>query len=98
VRNTVSGAVFLGATKNLPGALNRHRFDLEMGTHPNKVLQADYAELGSEAFAMEVLDEIEPSDDPTVDLTEELATLEAMWRDRLAAEGVVDYGPAARNI
>ena len=97
VRNIVSGAVLLGATMNLPGTLNRQRFDLECGSHPNKVLQRDYDELGPEAFAFEVLDALEPAEDPSADLAEELATLEAMWRDRLAAEGVVDYGPAARR-
>ena len=98
LRNLVTGAVFLGATKNLPGMLNRLRFDLEGGSHPNKVLQRDYNELGSESFAFEVLDELEPSEDPTADLAGELATLEAMWRERLAAEGVEDYGPAARIL
>jgi hypothetical protein len=98
VRNLVSGAVLLGATKNLKGMLNRQRFDLENGTHPNKVLQRDFSELGAESFAFQVLDALEPSDDPTTDLAEELATLESMWRDRLAAEGVEDYGPAARVL
>ena len=98
MRNLVSGAVLLGATKNLPGMLNRQRFALETGSHTNKVLQRDYDELGVEAFAFQVLDSLEPSEDPTTDLAEELATLEAMWRDRLAAEGVEDYGPAARLL
>ena len=96
VRNLVSGAVLLGATKNLTGMLNRQRFALDSGMHTNKVLQRDYDQLGAGAFAFEVLDELEPSDDPTADLSDELATLETMWRDRLAAEGISDYGPAAR--
>ena len=97
VRNTVSGAVLLGTTQNLPGILNRQRFSLQHGSHTNKVLQRDYDELGVGAFAFEVLDTLEPSDDPASDLAEELKTLGAMWRDRLAAEGVPDYGPAARR-
>ena len=97
VRNLESGAVLLGSTKNLPGMLNRQRFDLECGSHTNKPLQTDYNALGVEKFAFEVLDALEPSDDPAADLADELDTLEAMWRERLTAEGVPDYGPAARN-
>jgi hypothetical protein len=97
VRNTVNGMTFLTATMNLPGLRNRMSHDLQEGTHPNQVLQRDYNELGADAFAFEVLDTLEPSDDPAHDAAEELATLEEMWRDRLTAEGVGDYGARARR-
>lgn len=81
IRNAVSGKVLIGKSTDLPGIINRHRFELQMGGHMNKELQADWNRLGADAFAFEVLDELTPR--PDCDYAEDLAQLESMWLDNL---------------
>ena len=64
VRNTATGKSLVGSSANLPGTLNRHRFQLERGSHPSRELQADWSALGPDAFEFEVLDQLKPSDKP----------------------------------
>lgn len=82
IRNTVDGKVLIGTSPNLPGILNRHRFTLEMGSHTNRALQADWNRFGEGAFAFETLDVLEPSDDPGFDPADDLEALLAMWIER----------------
>jgi len=97
VRNTVDGTVLIGTSTDLPGMLNRQRFQLEMGSHPDKRLQADWNRLGADAFSFEVLDEIDPPADPDQDLREDLTTLRDMWLGKLASEGQPLYPHSARG-
>ncbi len=87
VRNTVSGRSLVGSAVNLAGRLNRHRFQLEMGSHPNRDLLADWKEFGAAAFAFEELDRLKPPDEPGYDPAEDLQVLEEMWIDKLTAAG-----------
>lgn len=94
VRNTVTGRVLIGPSPNLPGMLNRQRFDLEMGSHLDKPLQHDYNTLGVDAFTFDVLDELtfpEGSTPAPAALREELAALHELWVERLQVEGVDLY-------
>jgi len=91
VRNTARGRSLVGSSVNLPGMLNRQRFQLENGSHPDAELQADWKELGPSAFEFEVLDRLEPGDDPARDPTEDLGVLKAMWIERLTASGETLY-------
>jgi hypothetical protein len=84
VRNTVDGKVLVGSSVNVPGMLNRVRFQLQDGSAPFPELQADWTRLGESAFAFEVLDTLEPSDDPTADPADDLAELVDVWLDKLA--------------
>lgn len=86
--NVGANRSLLGSSTNVPGLLNRHRFELEMGSHRNKELQRDWNQQGESAFRFEPLDLIDPpSDNPSWDAGEDLAELEAMWRERLVAQG-----------
>jgi hypothetical protein len=85
VRDAVTGGYFLGSSLNLPGILNRHRFSLELGRERCRDLQRAWAADGPEAFVFEVLDTLEPSDDPAAEPAEEVRLLEELWRVRLAA-------------
>jgi len=95
IRNLRTGKSLVGRSVDLPARLNRERAQLRLGAHPNRLLQQDWAALGPDAFAFEVLDTLEPKDDRSrADTEAELEALEAMWRDRLAAEGEVErYDP-----
>jgi len=97
IRNTASGKTLLGSSPNLPGILNRQRFQLESGLHPDKELQADWSELGPDAFAFETLDLLKLSDDPGYDPSEDLRVLKAMWLEKLTAAGVALYQRSRRD-
>lgn len=83
VRNKVNGKMLLGSSLNLEGPLNRHKFMLKIGSHTNKTLQSDCNELGSEAFAFEILEEVQMKDDPNFNLQDELTLLEMIWLEKL---------------
>jgi hypothetical protein len=84
VLNTETGRAFIGSSVDLPSMLNRQRFQLEMGSHPDKKLQAEYNAQGPDAFEIEVLDALELPEDPAYDPRDDLKELLAMWTERLA--------------
>jgi hypothetical protein len=91
IRNTVNDKVFLAAGMNLQGLLNRERFALNANAHMNKALQADWKELGADKFEFEVLDQMEPTDDPAFDAKRELEFMEEMWLEKLQPYGGRGY-------
>ena len=91
IRNNQTDKVFLIASVNLPGAINRHRFQLEHGGHPNKDLQADWKHLGTDAFAFEIVDELTPRADLKLDYRAELTSLEDLWLEKLQPFGDRGY-------
>lgn len=86
VRNTASGRFFTATSVDLPAALNRQRAQLRMSMHPDKALQADWDELGADAFEFEILDELPPSDAPGYNPAADLEVLEELWEEKLAGE------------
>src|SRR5690349_3968973 len=72
VRNTAAGKSFVASTVDLPAMLNRQRFQLQLGGHPDQELQNDWKELGENAFEFETLDQLEPKTEPEYDPREEL--------------------------
>jgi len=84
IRNLASGKIYIDSSKNLNGALNSARFQLNIGSHPNQILQADFKQLGEKQFAFEILDQLPPKkDDPAYDYTKDLAVLKTMWLEKL---------------
>lgn len=91
IRNNLSEKIFLGAGLNLHGTINRHTFQLKNGVHPNKQLQADWNQLGSDNFAFEIIDELMPAADPDFDERAELVFLEKLWLQKLQPFGDRGY-------
>src|SRR5262245_61736397 len=83
VRNSVSGKSLVGTSTDLPGMLNRQRWQLDAGTHPNRELQKDWKEFGPGAFAFEVLDTLPAPERTDYDPSDDLRALEALWLDKL---------------
>ncbi len=81
IRNLMNEKVFVGASMNLDGIVNQHKFQLKMNGHPNKALQIDWNELGEENFAFEILEELEPRDG--LEYKKELEFLEDLWLEKL---------------
>ncbi|HEV7475016.1 MAG TPA: GIY-YIG nuclease family protein [Pyrinomonadaceae bacterium] len=91
IRNNRADKVFLVASVDLPGAINRHKFQLNAGGHPNKTLQADWNQLGADAFAFEIVDELAPRADLKLDYRAELTSLEDLWLEKLQPFGDRGY-------
>jgi group I intron endonuclease len=83
IKNLKNGKIFIGSAKNLPGKINSHKFQLKNGLHNNRSLQNDYNDQGEAGFVFEILDYLDPKDDPNIDYTKELNLLEEMWLEKL---------------
>lgn len=91
IRNLASGKVYLGRSADLTGRINSEKFQLKNNMHMNKELQNDFKALGEEKFAFEVLDRLQPREDPQYDYGSDLQTLEAMWLEKLQPFGAKGY-------
>lgn len=99
IRHLPSGRTLLDASPHLDGILNRHRFQLKLGNHANKRLQADWNADGEAAFAFEVLDELppDPQQPDEAQSLADLAELAALWREKLALTAEQSYNPPPRR-
>lgn len=91
IKNKRNGKLFIGSASNLPGKLNRHKFQLENNLHLNLEMQKEFNEIGGEDFSFDVIDLLEPRDDFDYDYTEDLTMLEAMWIEKLQPFGERGY-------
>jgi hypothetical protein len=96
IRNVVNQRVYVAASANPEGALNRHRFELGFKSHHNSALQRDWNAQGAASFRFEVIDTLKKSEDPAFDAKAELAALLAMWRTELGCDGALGYNPQER--
>lgn len=76
----------MGTSRDLRSTLNRHRAQLELGAHPDGTLQEQWNARGGEGFVFEVLDTLEPRDDPGYDPSADLEALAELWRERTAQQ------------
>lgn len=83
IRNLVNGKIFVGRSKEIMGKFNSAKFQLKGGLHMNKELQNDFNLLGEDKFAFEVVDYLDPKEEPGYDYTTGLKILEDMWLDKL---------------
>ncbi|WP_139488587.1 GIY-YIG nuclease family protein [Brevibacillus dissolubilis] len=91
IKNLANGKIFLNTSTNLDLVYNRHLFQLKLGGHPNKELQADYNQFGAESFAFEVLEKVKPRDDVQDEYKAELKDMEAKWLEQLQPYGEKGY-------
>ncbi len=91
IRNRANGKVLVGSSLNVPGALNRVRFELTTGISRTPALLEDWRRHGPDSFSFEVLDVLPPSEEPRDDPKEELKVLESLWLDRLRPYGDAGY-------
>ena len=96
VKNHTNGKVYLDASLNLEGALQRERQWLALGGHLNKALQADFVAHGPDAFTIDILEKLEPVDEPR-DYKTDLALLLEIWMVTLQPWGDRGYMPAPKR-
>lgn len=82
IRNVKNDKVFIWSALNLPGAINSSKFQLNAGSHPNKALQSEWREFGSERFSFETLDELAATEGPGHDYRVDLAFMEEFWLEK----------------
>ena len=82
IRNTVNQKIFVAASVNLPGLINRHKFALQRGSHASPSLQADWNLLGADKFEFEIVDELTPRSGVD-DYRQELEMIENLWLEKL---------------
>lgn len=89
LRCVPTGEVWVSASPNLEKQQNSTWFQLRLGSHPNRAVQAAWTQHGEDAITFEVVDELE-SEAGASDyaVKADLKTLETEWRERLGAKPV----------
>jgi DNA-binding CsgD family transcriptional regulator len=96
IRNTKNQKLLVESTMNLK-SINGRRFELEMGTHQNKLLQYDLKEFGAETFVIEVLEILEKPEEGYFDAKDALKKLKEKWLDQLQPYGERGYNSIKPN-
>lgn len=91
IRNKANGKIFIARSMNMPGRINREQFGLKYNSNPVRELQADWNSYGEENFSFEILDTLEPREDPGYNYAEDLEVLETMWLEKLQPYGEKGY-------
>lgn len=87
IRNTAAGKALLLAAADLQGSRNRFEFAQKTGSCVDLKLQKDWAEQGGNAFAFEVLEELEKGETQTdAEFSKDIALLKEIWQEKLAGE------------
>ena len=81
IRDRASGHQLLGASRNVHASLNRARFELRMGKHADRVLQAEWHRSGADGLDFEVLELVKEREDADFDYASELKALEQIHRE-----------------
>ncbi|WP_405171346.1 DUF2087 domain-containing protein [Paenibacillus sp. FSL H8-0280] len=90
IRNERNGKVYIDSTLNLK-TINGQRFMLQMGSHLNRRLQAEWNEYGETAFVIEVLETLKQDDNPYYDPKDALAKCLNRWFEQLEPYGDQGY-------
>jgi hypothetical protein len=96
IRNLRTGKVLVESTLNVK-TLNGRRMELARGVHRNARLQADVRELGTDAFAFEILEVLAEPEEGLAYPRDALKRLEAAWVERLRPYGDRGYNDGPRS-
>lgn len=91
ITNRENARLFVDSSLNVPGKINRHKFQLNAGVHPSRDLQADWIKFGETVFDFETLETVEPRDAQDYDYSADLETLEDLWLEKLEPYGDKGY-------
>ena len=85
VQNKINNKYLLVPTQNLKGMINRVRFQLNSGGHPNRELQIEWNEFREDNFEIKILEILDyDKDESKTDYSEELNIMEIMWTEKLS--------------
>jgi group I intron endonuclease len=83
IKNNSNGKIFVGSSKDLVAIWNRHKLQLNFGSHQNIELQNDWKKFGEDSFSYEILSEIKEEDGKEIDYNKELKFLEDLYLEEL---------------
>ena len=81
IRDRASGHRLLGASRNVPAALNRARFEMRMGKYADRVLQAAWNRSAEDGLRFDVLELVKEREEADFDYAGELKALELVYRE-----------------
>ncbi len=82
IRNQANHKVWISSTRNLK-SINGKKLQLEVGSHMNKKLQAEWSQYGAQQFDFEILEVLDKKDLHPMQEKDALAKLEQKWLDQL---------------
>lgn len=92
IKTKTGSKYYIEAAPNLKGAINRNKFQLGTGSHPNRELQKEWKSLGEDGFAIEILEKLEyDKDESKSDYSEELELLRMIWEEKFIKEHMKAY-------
>lgn len=97
IRNVLNDKIFVEGSINLDAIWNRHRLQLDIGSHPSASLQNDWKVFGAENFRYEILSEIKEEEGKTVDYRKEVRMLEKMFLEELQPFDEKGYNQRPRS-
>lgn len=87
IRNMRNGKSYVGFSTDLKAIINRHKAELNFGSHRNKELLGEWKLFGESSFKFEVLDELEHDENSKTNSVEELRTLHEMFVHKIQEAG-----------
>ena len=92
VHSKYSNKCHIENAKDLKSKINRTKFQLELGSHPNKELQKEWKDHVETDFIIEILEKLEyDKDKPNKDYAEDLELLQIIWTEKLLKKGMKFY-------
>jgi hypothetical protein len=92
VQNKVNNKYLLVTTQNLHGMINRVRFQLNSGGHPNRELQKEWKEFGENNFDIRILEKLAyDKDESKTDYSEELRIMDMIWSEKQSYKNMEAY-------
>ena len=85
VRCTVTGEVWVAASRNLGSARNPIWMSLRLGSHRNRAMQDAWTAHGADSFTFEVLEECDTEGMTPLGILDQLKLRERHWRTALSA-------------
>lgn len=92
IRPKTGNQYFVDTSQDLKGRINRVKFQLEAGNHPNQELQQAWNKYGPDHFTIEILEKLKyDKDESKTDYTEELEILRMVWEEKLQKANLKSY-------
>jgi hypothetical protein len=91
IKNKSNGKIYVEGSPNLGKIWNRHKTELNFGTHLNQDLQKDWKDSGEENFIFEILGEIDQDGPPGADYRKQIKELEELFLEDLEPYGTKGY-------
>ena len=83
IRNLTNDKVMIDNSVDMLSKWNRHKLELNFGSHRNVALQKDWSEKGESNFVFEVLSELKSKDGEVINYNKELRELQKMVLEEL---------------